>query len=389
MNNLWKRAFYAALGLGLLALLVLALMPKPLVVELATVEAGTLQVTVDEDGETRARDRYVVAAPAAGRVSRIDLRDGDAVAQGQPVAELWPLPLSSRERAEQLARIAAAEAALREAQSRSARSEADLAQRRRERVRTDDLVSNRFVSPQAAEQARSAETLAAEETAAAKARVRAAAADLEAARAALLAIDAGRAGGAVTIRAPVASRVLRIPERSERVVVAGTGLMTLGDPARLEVVVDVLSQDAVKVRPGMPVLLEGWGGPKALRAQVRTVEPFAFTKVSALGVEEQRANIVADFVDPPGALGDGYRVEARIVVWSADNVLKVPASALFRQGEKWAAFVEESGRARLRQVEVGQRSALEAQILEGLKAGEQVVRHPSNTIEDGTRVVAM
>jgi HlyD family secretion protein len=389
MNNIWKRAFYAALGLGLLALLVLALMPKPLAVELATVEAGTLQVTVDEDGETRARDRYVVAAPAAGRVSRIDLRDGDAVAQGQPVAELWPLPLSSRERAEQLARIAAAEAALREAQSRSARSEADLAQRKRERVRTDELVSNRFVSPQAAEQARSAETLAAEEAAAAKARVRAAAADLEAARAALLAIDAGRAGGAVTIRAPVAGRVLRIPERSERVVVAGTGLMTLGDPARLEVVVDVLSQDAVKVRPGMPVLLEGWGGPKALRAQVRTVEPFAFTKVSALGVEEQRANIVADFVDPPGALGDGYRVEARIVVWSAENVLKVPASALFRQGEKWAAFVSENGRARLRQVEVGQRSALEAQILDGLKAGEQVVRHPSNTIEDGTRVVAM
>lgn len=389
MNNIWKRAFYAAIGLGLIALLVLALIPTPLAVELAAAETGTLQVTVDEDGETRARDRYVVAAPAAGRVSRFDLRDGDAVAQGQSVAELWPLPLSARERTEQLARIAASEAALREAQSRSARSEADLAQRKRERVRTDDLVSNRFVSPQAAEQALAAETLAAEEAAAAKARVRAAAADLEAARAALLAIDAGRSGGAVAIRAPVAGRVLRIPERSERVVAAGTGLMTLGDPGRLEVVVDVLSQDAVKVRPGMPVLLEGWGGPKALRAQVRTVEPFAFTKVSALGVEEQRANIVADFVDPPGPLGDGYRVEARIVVWSADDVLKVPASALFRQGDKWAVFAAEDGRARVRQVEVGQRSALEAQILNGLKAGEQVVRHPSNTMEDGTRIVPM
>jgi HlyD family secretion protein len=311
------------------------------------------------------------------------------VAQDQPVAQLWPLPLSSRERAEQLARIASAEAALREAESRRSRSEADLAQRKRERVRTDDLVRNRFVSSQAAEQAQAAETLAADEAGAAKARVRAAAADLQAAQAALLAIDAGRKGGAVTVRAPVGGRVLRIPERSERVVAAGTALMTLGDPARLEVVVDVLSQEAVKVRPGMPVLLEGWGGPKALRARVRTVEPFAFTKVSALGVEEQRANIVADFVDSPGPLGDGYRVEARIVVWSADDVLKIPASALFRQGDKWAAFVLESGRARQRLVEVGQRSALEAQILGGLKAGEQVVRHPSNTIEDGTRVVPM
>ncbi|MGB0129745.1 MAG: hypothetical protein WBP72_19035, partial [Rhodocyclaceae bacterium] len=163
MNKIWKRAFYAAGAFGLLALLVLALIPKPLAVELATVESGTLQVTVDEDGETRARDRYVVAAPAAGRVSRIDLRDGDAVAQDQPVAQLWPLPLSSRERAEQLARIASAEAALREAESRNSRSEADLAQRKRERVRTDDLVRNRFVSSQAAEQAQAAETLAAEE----------------------------------------------------------------------------------------------------------------------------------------------------------------------------------------------------------------------------------
>jgi HlyD family secretion protein len=389
MNNLWKRAFYAAFGLGLVALLGLALMPKPLAVELAAVENGTLQVTVDEDGETRARDRYVVAAPAAGRVSRLDLRDGDPVAQDQPVAQLWPLPLSARERTEQLARIAAAEAALREAESRNSRSEADLAQRKRERVRTDDLVRNRFVSPQAAEQAQAAETLATDEAGAAKARVRAARADLEAARAALLAIDTGRKGGAVIIRAPVAGRVLRIPERSERVVAAGATLMTLGDPARLEVVVDVLSQDAVKVRPGMLMLLEGWGGPKALRAQVRTVEPFAFTKVSALGVEEQRANIVADFVDPPGPLGDGYRVEARIVVWSGENVLKVPASALFRQGDKWAVFVAENGRARLRLVGVGQRSALEAQILNGLRAGEQVVRHPSNTIEDGTRVAPM
>jgi HlyD family secretion protein len=201
----------------------------------------------------------------------------------------------------------------------------------------------------------------------------------------LLALDE-KPGGAVAVRSPVAGRILRITEKSERVVAAGAPLLTLGDPQKLEIVVDVLSQDAVKVRPGMDMLIEGWGGGRTLHARVRTVEPYAFTKVSALGVEEQRVNIVGDFVDPPGPLGDGYRVEARIVAWRADQVLKVPVSALFRQGEAWAVFVVEGGRARLRMVEPGQRGAQEAEIRSGLREGETVVRHPANELKDGARV---
>jgi HlyD family secretion protein len=162
--------------------------------------------------------------------------------------------------------------------------------------------------------------------------------------------------------------------------------MTIGDPTRLEIVIDLLSTDAVKVKAGMPVLVEGWGGDKPLRARVRVVEPYGFTKISALGVEEQRVNIIADFVDPPGPLGDGYRVEAKIVTWSAERVLRVPVSALFRHDGAWAVFVVDGGRARRREVKIGQRSALEAEVLQGLKGGETVIRHPSNDIMDGTRV---
>jgi HlyD family secretion protein len=386
MKTLWKRLFYALAVLAVLILVVLALRPEPQAVETAAVRSGGIQVTIDEDGETRARDRYVIAAPVAGRVARIALRDGDAVSASQLVAELRPLPLSAREREEQLARIAAAEAALREADARAHRARADNVQKRRERARADNLVKQKFVSPQVAEQAWVAESTASNELHAAEARLRAAEADLRAARAALLAIDAGSAGAAIELRAPVAGRVLRIPERSERVVAAGEPLMTLGDPGGLEVVVDVLSQDAVRIRPGMPVLIEGWGGDRVLQGRVRLVEPFAFTKVSALGVEEQRVNVVADILDAPPALGDAYRIEARFVVAAADRVLMVPASALFRDGERWGVFVVEGNAARLRPVEIGLRNALEAEIRSGLGEGETVVRHPANTLSDGARV---
>jgi HlyD family secretion protein len=380
-----KRAIYLALAAAAAVAVALAFMPDPIRVETARAAVGALEVTVDEDGETRAHDRFVIAAPIAGRVERIDMDDGDPVKAGQQVARIWPAPLGAREREEQLARIAAAEAALAEARSREQRAAADFRQARRERERVENLVRDKFVSPQAAERARVTETTASEDLDAAKSRVRVAEADLRAARAVLLALDE-KPGGAVAVRSPVAGRILRITEKSERVVAAGAPLLTLGDPQKLEIVVDVLSQDAVKVRPGMDMLIEGWGGGRTLHARVRTVEPYAFTKVSALGVEEQRVNIVGDFVDPPGPLGDGYRVEARIVAWRADQVLKVPVSALFRQGEAWAVFVVEGGRARLRMVEPGQRGAQEAEIRSGLREGETVVRHPANELKDGARV---
>jgi HlyD family secretion protein len=189
----------------------------------------------------------------------------------------------------------------------------------------------------------------------------------------------------VTLRPPAGCQVLRILEKSERVVASGTPLV-LSNPKKIEIVVDLLSTDAVKVRPGAPVSVENWGGPAPLRARVRLVEPYGFTKVSALGVEEQRANVIADFVDPPNGLGDGYRVDARIVIWESPSVLKVPASALFRVRSSWSTYLLENGRARLRHVDTGQRNALEAEITKGLEEGAEVILHPSNDLKDGARV---
>jgi HlyD family secretion protein len=387
MSPKWKRWIYGLAALAIGSGFVLLLMPGPVPVEVSQTAIGPLQVTVDEEGETRAHDRFVVSAPVAGRVARIELHDGDPVAQNQILAQLWPLPLTAREREEQLARIAAAEALLREASERMRHAQADHEQALREWLRMEKLVAGGFVSRQDAEQARIGETTSANELEAARFRVRATEADLSAARAALLALDTARASSArIPIRSPIAGKVLRLLDKSERVVAAGTPLITVGDPTRLEIVVDLLSTDAVKVKPGMPVTLEGWGGDKPLRARVRVVEPYGFTKVSALGVEEQRVNVIADFVEPPGALGDGYRVEAKIIIWSADSVLKLPVSALFRNGEGWAVFIVENGRANRRELKIGQRGQLEAEVLQGLKAGETVIRHPSNNITDGARV---
>lgn len=215
-----------------------------------------------------------------------------------------------------------------------------------------------------------------------------AASEVKVARSGLVGLEAdtGKAGPLIQLRAPVAGRVLRVIEKSERVVPAGTPILTLNDSQQLEIVADVLSTDAVKIQPGMPVLLEGWGGDHPIRARVRLVEPGGFTKVSALGIEEKRVNVISDFVDPPGPLGDGYRVESRTIIWSGEKVLKIPQSALFRQGQGWNVFAIEDGRAKRRDVEVGQRNDTEAQILRGLANGEEVILHPSNQVSDRARI---
>lgn len=383
-----RKLLYAALAAAAAAIVAWGFFPDPVMVEVAEVRRGPLEVTVDEDAETRAREHYVVSAPVAGRVSRIELREGDRVAEGQLVAQLWAAPLTARQREEQRAKVAAAEALVREANEKLRHAEADHAQARRERERVDKLVAQNFLSPQGAEQSRVAETTSANEVEAARFRSRFAEAEVRAARAALYVEGAlpGKPAPAITLRSPVAGSVLRVPDRSERVVTAGAPLVTLGDPSRLEVVIDLLTTEAVKVKPGMPVRLEGWGGAGSLAAKVRLVEPLAFTKVSALGVEEQRVNVIADFVDPPGPLGDAFRVEARVVLWRGEDVLKLPVSALFRRGERWSVFVVEGNRARVRDVQLGQRGTLEAEVAGGLKEGERVVRHPSNDLEDGGRV---
>jgi HlyD family secretion protein len=380
-------ALAAAAVAGLLWLL---FSPDPVKVELASVTEGPMQVTVNNQGQVRLHDKYVVAAPVAAELQRIEWHDGDQVKRGEVVAILSPLPMDARQRQEAVARLDAAKALAREAGQRVERAMTDMQFAISERARIERLVSNNFMSPQAAEKAVTTEKNSRAEWDAAKSRQQAAQADVRAAEAALIASDSAAGGGKrqIALGAPVDGYILKIHERSARTVGAGAPLVTIGDRARYEVVVDVLSSDAVKIRPGNLMLLEGWGGGKVLRAKVRLVEPVAFTKVSALGVEEQRVNVIADPVDELGPLGDGYRIEARIVIWSEDKVTKVAGSSLFRVGNAWHVFAVEDGRAREREVKIGQRNQDEAQVLEGLAAGLTVVRFPSNELSDGVRVAA-
>jgi len=362
----------------------------PLAVDVAAVERGPMEVTVDEEGEIRVHDRYVIAAPVTGRLVRIELHDGDAVTAGQRLADLEPAPLDPRTRQEALARIAAAQALVREAQQNVRQADAQLQQAQREQARMEQLVRDRFVAEEAAEKVRTARASAEAALAAARARETAARSELAAAQAALLAIPGsdGRVARHITLTSPVSGRVLRVVEKSERTVPAGTPLVVIGDPGKFEAVADVLSTDAVRIRAGDDARLEDWGGDRSLRAKVRTVEPYAFTKVSPLGIEEQRVNVILDPIDPLGPLGDGYRVMARIVVWFAPIVSKVPASALFRHDGGDAVFVVREGRATITPVRIGQRNSREAEVLEGLAVGAAVIRYPTNDLTDGMRVKA-
>ena len=375
----------AALGA---AALLLALRPAARRVEVVVVTRGPLEVTLDELGETRSHDRFVVSAPVAGRLGRVQLHEGDAVLAGQVVATLAPMPLGVRERDEQRSRVAAAAAGAQAVRAQLQRAAEDLAQAQRERTRLEALLARGLVAQQQVEQARSLAQQRAEEADAAQHRVAAADAELRGARAGLVALeDAGRGGAAlVQLSAPAAGRVLRIAEPSERVVAAGTPVLVLGDLAHLEVVMEMLSTEAVKVAPGMPARLEDWGGAQPLRARVRRVEPYAFTKVSALGVEEQRTNVILDFVDAPDGLGDGYRVTGRIVAWSAPAVLQVPLGAVFRCGAAWCVFVVDGHRARRRELVVGHFGADAVEVGGGLEAGARLINHPPSELADGDRI---
>ncbi len=380
----WKRILAALAVATVAGAVLMLLLPEPVLVDAGAVQTGAMQVTVDDQGETRSHDRYVLVAPVTGRLLRIALHDGDAVQESQLVARIAALPLSLREKDELTARVAAAQAVQSEADQRVLAADEALAQARREHERAIRLAQEGFMPPQAVERARNAEVISVSALEGARFRARAAAADVRVARSGLGATFAQ--GGLVDVRSPMAARILRIPDASERVVTAGTPLMTLGDLGHLEIVVELLSSEAVKVAPGMPVLIEGWGGEQVLRARVRRVEPYAVTKVSALGIEEKRANVIADFVDAPGNLGDGYRVTARIVVWQAERVLKVPASALFRCEAVWCVFVVDDARARRRVITIGQRNVNEAEVRGGLVEGDVVIRYPVNHLADGARV---
>jgi HlyD family secretion protein len=393
----WRRTItwtMAAVVVGLLAVVVFRGSPVP--ADIVEVARGHLQVTIDREGRTRVRDRYVVSAPVAGRVLRIPLQPGDPVIGGQTLVatflpELPPL-LDARTRAEADARMRAAEADLRQAKAAQAGSEARLGLARKQRDRVAELLREALAPPSDLDAAEAEARAQAEAATAAAEGARAAQHQLDAARASLIATadSGGRAGRSLAIRAPVDGVVLERLHESESVVSAGEPLVTIANPADLEIIADYLSTEAVQIRPGMPAAIDRWGGDQLLRGHVRRVEPFAFLKVSALGVEEQRVNVVLGLDDPPGvwrSLGDGYRVEVRVVLWDRPDVLKVPTSALFRRGNDWTVFVVQGGRVRLRAVAIGQRTGLEAQVLGGLDEHDLVIVHPSDAVTDGVRVV--
>lgn len=378
--------------------LVMSLRPRPAPVDLAPVTRGPLQVTVDDDGRTRVKERYVVSSPLAGRLARITYKAGEPVRAGRtPLAVIDPSDpalLDARAVAEAEARVRAAALAVERARTQIVAANAALEFATSELRRAQAAASRGGANEREVQDAQLSVTMRTEEARAAEFARQIAVFELAQAEAALVRtrpVEEGADADAarLTILSPIDGRVLRVLRESAGFVSPGTPLVEIGDSADLEIEVDVLSPDAVRIAPGAAVHIENWGGPAALRGRVRLVEPSAFTKVSALGVEEQRVNVIIDFVDPPGAragLGDGFRVQTRIVVSEAADVLKVPTGALFRRGDRWATFVEQNGRASLRLLEIGRRNHAEAEVLNGLSVGERVVVYPSDRVRDGVKL---
>jgi HlyD family secretion protein len=379
--------------------LVIAFRPRPLAVDLVAVERGSLMVTVEDDGLTRVHDVYVISAPVAGRMRRVTLRAGDQVAARKTVvAEIEPTAstfLDARSEAQARADVQAAQSAeqLARAEVQMAQAEFEFARRDYERAR--ELIAKGTISQRDLDDAERTWRTRQGSLLTSQAALDRSAYQLQRARAELVSPAQSRASGGscacLALRSPVDGEVLRVLQQSEAVVAASTPLVEVGDPRDLEIAADLLSADAVKVRAGQRVVIEGWGGEGPLAGRVRLVEPFGFTKVSALGIEEQRVNVIIDLASPRAEwarLAHGYQVEVHIVLSELDDIVHVPLTALFRDGQQWAVFVESGGRARLRRVQLGQRNGTVAQILEGLDAGERIVLHPSDRVGDGVRVAA-
>lgn len=390
----------ARIGITLIAVvlaggLALGFYPRAVPVNLAAATQGPLQVTVEEEGKTRVRDRYVISAPVTGMARRIDLSVGDSLKAGQVVAVIEPArssALDPRAQAQAAAALLSAEATLAAARAnaRAAAAQAELA--RHELARAESLRNANFVSAQAIDRARAELDRSQAAKLAAEHGVTAAQFERERARATLAGatqLQGRPTVDVLTVSTPVAAAVLKLVHESEGTVQVGSPLIEVGDPESLEVEVEVLSSQAVRIAPGAKVLFDRWGGDQPLQGIVRVIEPTGFTKISALGVEEQRVRVIADFSSPRTEwqrIGDGYRVEARFVVWEEADVLQIPTSALFRHNNGWAVFAVEDGRARLRTIQTGQRNGLQVQVLANLQAGERVIAHPDDKISDGTRV---
>ncbi len=393
--ELRRRVLVVTVGVLVAIALVYGFMPKPVSVDAVKVRRGPLRVTVEEEGRTRVKDRFVVSAPVPGYLRRIDLEVGDVVSKGLQIAVLEPLRstvLDPRSRAEAEASVASAKAVLEAAKEKARAATADAEYARERNIRMKKLVEGGFVSKDDFEQSDSEFKKAEATRLSTEAAVTAAQADLERAQSVLrysAAEHTQSSEKAVVVRAPVSGRILKLHRESEGVVNSGDPLVDIGNPRLLEVKAEVLSADAVKIRKGTPVVFERWGGDQPLSGRVRVVEPAGFTKISSLGVEEQRVLVIVDFTSPAEVwegLGDAYRLDTSFIIWEGNDVLQVPASALFRKGEDWSLFTVENKRARLRMVEVGHRNGLSAEILSGLKEGELVVAHPDDQVKDGARV---
>lgn len=387
---------WVVVGVAVAAALVWAFAPRALGVDVATLERGTLEVTVEDEGITRIRDVYVVSAPTTGRMLRSDLTVGDPVAAGKTVVARFepsdPTLLDARSRRVGEATVEAASAAvgLAEAQLVQARSQRDFA--RADLVRATELAARRTIAERTLDKARLDVATAEATVKGAEATLEVRRRELEQARAQLLEAGSGavrRPDCCISIAAPVDGRVLRLVVESEQVVQAGSPLVEIGDPRDLEIAVDLLSRDAVRVAPGAEARIESWGGAATLAARVRRVEPTGFTKVSALGIEEQRVKVILDPEGPPDAwtrLGHGYRVVVRITVKRDEDVTLVPIAALFRSGETWAVFRVDGDRARLAPIEIGDRTQRFAVATRGLEPGTRVILHPSSDLVDGARI---
>ncbi len=404
MTKTTKRriAFWGTIGVALAGALAVMTRPRPVPVDFAVVARGSMVETLDHEGRTRVRERYVVSAPVAGRVLRIELRPGDRVVAHRTVIATFAPGASSlldaRSRAGATSRVSEAEALLEQAKAQREQVRVQSLHAIEERDRARNLTQFGLMTTEGQQAAETQAVAGQRALDAADAAVQAATHEVEAARAMLVEPGSGSpgtpapaaSGVTLTLRSPIDGIVLERHRESESVVMQGEPLVTVADTAALEVVADFLSSDAVRIRPGMRALIDQWGGAQPLDAVVRRVEPAAFLKVSALGVEEQRVWVVLDFRDASAgrALGDGYRVEARVVTWEGSDVTKVPVSSLFRRGEGWAVFVEEGALARERPVRIGHRNGTFAEVLSGVSAGTKVIVYPPDTVSDGTRIAA-
>ncbi len=392
----WRRRL-PWLGAGVLvALIVVGLWPRAVPVEVAAVGRGPLIVTVDEEGMTRVKNRFLVSAPVAGQLRRVDWKAGAPVEAGKTVLAVLETSgadfLDARSQAQAEARVRGAEAAREAAGAQKDRATSAAKMFTTDFDRLKALYAKKVLSTQEFEAAQMRADTTSQDARTAEFALKVAEFELEQARALLTRGLPGGGAEPLVITSPVSGRILRVFQESARVVPAGFSLLEVGDPTDLEARIEVLSRDGVAIKPGARVMLEQWGGPEPLQARVRLVEPSAFTKISALGVEEQRVYVVADFTDPiekRPTLGDSYRVEARVVIWENANALRAPAGGLFQRGGSWQAFAIAGGRAQLRTIRVGRSNGIESEILEGLREGESIVVYPGDKVSDGTRIAPL